>query len=589
MKLSFLLRSAPLALVLLAAARVPSHAGSATWIASPTSGDWNTAANWTPTGFPNDPTAVATFDVSDTTDISLSGPIQVGEIVFNPGSSAFAITKQVPSLRIYGAGISNQSGIVQNFVTGDADSGGGSKIALYNSATIGPQTNMTVYGGFENVGNGMEGGLLFYNNSSAGDATILVDDPFYYNYFGSLIEFNDQSTAGNSHITLRGEVAFAASNAYFWDSSTAGSATITMEGDHPCVIQFRDNSSAGYANITIKGGPDYLSTGVVYFYGATADHATILVEGETGPSGGGVLYLNAAAADATVIVQGGNGGGLNGGLAYLNTTSGDATITINGGSNGGLGGYCNMDVASGAARMEIFGDGLLEGTAYVGSIEGDGLITGDLTVGANNLSTTFSGVISGSTLSKIGTGNLTLTGANTYTARTTVSDGILSVSNKAGSGTGTGPVFVQGGILAGHGIIAGAVAIGNASGPTATLDPAGGMTTYPTLTLQDNLTFNSTSIYNYGFKAKRSNTKAAKVIANGVTINSGATFTVTGRTQGTLNQGLVLTAIKNTATTPISGAFSNLADGAIVTVNGNNFQANYEGGDGNDLTLTVVP
>jgi hypothetical protein len=52
---------------------------------------------------------------------------------------------------------------------------------------------------------------------------------------------------------------------------------------------------------------------------------------------------------------------------------------------------------------------------------------------------------------------------------------------------------------------------------------------------------------------------------------------------------LVLTAISNTASTPISGTFANLPDGAILTVNGNNFQASYEGGDGNDLTLTVVP
>jgi len=45
--------------------------------------------------------------------------------------------------------------------------------------------------------------------------------------------------------------------------------------------------------------------------------------------------------------------------------------------------------------------------------------------------------------------------------------------------------------------------------------------------------------------------------------------------------------IKNTAVTPISGTFSNLPNGAIV--NGNNLQASYSGGDGNDLTLTVVP
>jgi hypothetical protein len=47
--------------------------------------------------------------------------------------------------------------------------------------------------------------------------------------------------------------------------------------------------------------------------------------------------------------------------------------------------------------------------------------------------------------------------------------------------------------------------------------------------------------------------------------------------------------ISNTSVNPISGTFSNLADGAIVNVKGNNLQASYTGGDGNDLTLTVVP
>ena len=76
---------------------------------------------------------------------------------------------------------------------------------------------------------------------------------------------------------------------------------------------------------------------------------------------------------------------------------------------------------------------------------------------------------------------------------------------------------------------------------------------------------------------------------NGVTINSGATVNLSGQTQGTLTSGLILTVISNTSADPINGTFSNLADGAIVNVNGNNLQASYEGGDGNDLTLTVVP
>ena len=100
---------------------------------------------------------------------------------------------------------------------------------------------------------------------------------------------------------------------------------------------------------------------------------------------------------------------------------------------------------------------------------------------------------------------------------------------------------------------------------------------------------NADSTYTYTFKAKKQKAKTDKVIVNGVTINSGANFVFGGTAQGTLAQGLVLTAISNTATTPIAGTFSNLPDGAILTVGANHFQASYEGGDGNDLTLTVVP
>ncbi|HEX4666587.1 MAG TPA: hypothetical protein VH207_08300 [Chthoniobacterales bacterium] len=47
--------------------------------------------------------------------------------------------------------------------------------------------------------------------------------------------------------------------------------------------------------------------------------------------------------------------------------------------------------------------------------------------------------------------------------------------------------------------------------------------------------------------------------------------------------------ISNTAATPIVRTFHNLANGKIILVNGSKLQASYSGGDGNDLTLTVVP
>src|SRR5947208_15938786 len=49
-----------------------AFAGSATWNLNPTSGDWNTATNWTPATVPNGPNDTATFDVSNITDVFVS-------------------------------------------------------------------------------------------------------------------------------------------------------------------------------------------------------------------------------------------------------------------------------------------------------------------------------------------------------------------------------------------------------------------------------------------------------------------------------------------------------------------------------------
>jgi hypothetical protein len=82
---------------------------------------------------------------------------------------------------------------------------------------------------------------------------------------------------------------------------------------------------------------------------------------------------------------------------------------------------------------------------------------------------------------------------------------------------------------------------------------------------------------------------ADEIGAAGITISNGALFSAIRSGNAALPVGTVSTVIDNTAALVISGRFNNLPNGGMKTVNSNNLRASYFGGDGNDLTLTVVP
>src|SRR5207248_501788 len=140
------------ALTLLLSVPSATFAGSATWELNPGSGDWNTAANWTPATVPTGSTDTATFALSNTTALSVSANATVDGITFSPGASSFTIT---PSpgfiLNLSGAGITNNSGTTQNFVTAVDGPGNFGTIAFINSATAGSLSNFTNNGGGGNT------------------------------------------------------------------------------------------------------------------------------------------------------------------------------------------------------------------------------------------------------------------------------------------------------------------------------------------------------------------------------------------------------------------------------------------------------
>jgi hypothetical protein len=372
--------------------------------------------------------------------------------------------------------------------------------------------------------------------SGGGDWGEVLNNSGISQYFstGGEIDFGQPGLAGNNvFYTVDGR--YAAMN--FYEGGAEGS-TIVSQGASK--VSFSQGTSAGKGTLVCSGGQI-------------------------------VFYDNASAGRATLISYAGD-------LVFdTHSDGGTARVVLN--SPGGL-----IVSATKPATLHM----------TIGSLEGNGgvAISRPLEVGSNGLDTIYSGQITSGgrgTFTKIGKGMLTLTSAEPNLGPVFVSGGVLAVDNVSGSGTGKGLVSVTAGTLAGRGEISGGVTVGTGTGSGAFLAPASGSRPPATLMITKGLTFNLDGTFRCAVQTAKGQAGADEVVAKGVTIASGAQFVLVPQGNGTLAPGTVFTVLDNTATTPIAGTFGNLADGATVTAGANNFQASYEGGDGNDLTLTVVP
>jgi outer membrane autotransporter protein len=172
-------------------------------------------------------------------------------------------------------------------------------------------------------------------------------------------------------------------------------------------------------------------------------------------------------------------------LSAVNTYTGPTTInagTLQMGAANALTASTDVTVASGATFA------LNNFNQTIGSLAGAGNVTlgsATLSTNADNASTTFSGVMSGTGgLTKIGTGTLILTGASTYSGVTLVNGGVLDVN---GSIANSAVTVNQTATLKGTGTV-GAITAGNG----ATVAPGNSI---GTLHVAGNVSFGPNSVY----------------------------------------------------------------------------------------------
>ncbi|MGI9088908.1 MAG: beta strand repeat-containing protein [Chthoniobacterales bacterium] len=484
-----------LILLLLALQSPLLDAASATWKPTPLDGGWNNNANWTPGSAPNGSSDTATFDFSNLTSVFLSANTQVNGIVFDPGASAFTITASPTfTLTISGIGITNNSGTSQNFVAAGSPDffGVGGQVQFSGAASAGSST-FTITGGSNTFAGG---GLVQFSGSATAGSGAFTTSGGTNNGSGGSTRFIGTSTAGTGTFTTNagGQTQFSASATagsasfinngapptfgagvagitQFSGSSTAGNGTFINNTSTAGAIfglasggqtQFVETATAGSGTFTNNGGTlSNTGGGKTSFAGSsTANNATLTSNAATvsGASGGTTSFTDTSTAGSATLIN--NGGTVSGALIggttafALTSTAASSTLIANGGTGGGDGGTIQFlqDSTGGTARVEVFGNGDLDISLHnapgvaIGSLEGTGVASlgaRNLTIGSNNLSTTFSGRIqdgafggTGGSLSKIGTGTLSLTNSNTYTGGTLINAGTLLAGADGALGTG---------------------------------------------------------------------------------------------------------------------------------------------------------
>jgi autotransporter-associated beta strand protein len=207
-----------------------------------------------------------------------------------------------------------------------------------------------------------------------------------------------------------------------------------------------------------------------------------------------------------------------------------------------------------------------------------------LTVGGNNASTTYAGVLSGTggSLIKTGTGTLSLTGTNTYTGATSVNDGTLIVDGSISTSTTT--TVSSGATLGGSGTV-GALTINSGGFVTPGNSPG-------ILTVGN---YSQAGQYTAEIAGTTAGTGHDQIdVAGTVNLTGGTLVTMFS---GSYTPGNIVFILRNDGTDAITGTFAGLAQGATAASYGSmDWQISYTANTltnlftgGNDIALMAIP
>jgi autotransporter-associated beta strand protein len=637
-----------------------------------TSADWATANNWATAPLTTD---IANFNLATYGGNPVfapdAGTTSIAGITIGAGNGAMTLT--TTNLSIGGSGISVANGAGAFTVAGGVTLGA-SQIWSNNSSSL-LTANGTVNGASAGTNLELAGNGSFIFNDAIGSnigsvnitsvagssVTFTTANTFTGNlhlFNGSTLNFSavnqlGTGTGGNYlaiqngsklNYTGSGSGSISGRNIY-WNIGAANvdvtdaGANLTLDLDTTGGNRNQTFNKGGAGTLTFTGTGGVSGNVNINNGRLKLSQTTGFASPTTTVGASGTLELNKTATGFT-----------NRATQLTRNITGDGTLNINSDTSGINGGWVTLlsggsnlvnftgtiNVKSGVLSMDNL-NGTLTGNPdlnveaggffgirgqniSVDSLTGNGDVMNDwngdpaghtLTVGTNNGSGTFSGVIHGNNsnptdgtieagklhLTKTGTGTQILTGANTYSGLTTVANGTLLID---GSTSTSSAVTVNGGTLGGIGAIGGSVTVNSG----ASLSPGASIQSLATGALT--MTTGSTFAYEV---ADNTGIGADQLAANGMVSLTDVTLSLDAATLAALGGGGWSMGNKLTlmsyihAGSGITSGFTGYADDTSYLFGTNQWMFDYNdtlagGNFGTDaiassqnrfVTLTLVP
>ncbi len=401
--------------------------------------------------------------------------------------------------------------------------------------------------------NGPPTTTLTGNNSFTGGTTL---------YGGTL---NLSGAAGTT--TLPGNISMSGSSSLIWNAANQVAANANITANPGCIRTNSDANTLANVTINVPAGSAY-----VVGNGVTSVLSNLTITGTLSVTNGEHDFVNSGTnLTANTMI-------LNGAIGRLGANTANSVVNV---GSGGL------SMTNAGMRMGTNGAAFVAQVNLAGNFTGSGtnsfilanntgprvldLQNGVRTFNISDGTTTIPATLQNGGVIMTGGGQLVLSATNnSYAGGTTVNNGTLVASNGAiGSATGTGPVTLNGGVLASDPTLGGTIS-GNMSGGSGAQIAPGGIGAVGTLTIGGNLSLNNNATLDFNVDGN-SNTADLLAVNGPLAVSGAANVAITAVGTPSVSPIVLATFPSNTLTSANFHA-TGLPSGYVLQVDPTNLE-----------------